>query len=77
MSGSEIFRGPMSGSKILEFFSTFFPKMIIWVFRLKTRDERGGGLPKGGRGACMRAIDIPDRARQKRGTKNGAPALKI
>ena len=22
--------------------------MIIWVFMLKTRDERGGGLPKGG-----------------------------
>ena len=32
-----------------EAFLVFFPKMIIWVFRLKTREERGGGLPKGER----------------------------
>ena len=51
--------------------------MIIWVFMFKTRDERGGGLPKGGRGACMAAIDIADHVLQKRGPKNGVPALKI
>ena len=51
--------------------------MIIWVFRLKTRDERAGGLPKGGSGACMEGSVIGDRARQKCDPENGPPVLKI
>ena len=42
--------------------------MIIWVFRLKTREERGGGLPKGGRVGCRRGFVIRDRERKLRGT---------
>ena len=45
----------------------FFPKMIIWVFMLKTRDERGGGLPKGG-GVWWLAVFVSgDRVSQGRG----------
>ena len=42
--------------------------MIIWVFMLKTRDERGGGLPKGAGVGCLAAFVSRDRVPQGRGT---------
>ena len=41
--------------------------MIIWVFMLKTRDERGGGLPKGGRVGWLEVFEIRDHVLQGRG----------
>ena len=35
---------------------------------LKTRDERGGGLPKGAGVGCLAGFVVRDRALQKRGT---------
>ena len=35
---------------------------------LKTRDERGGGLPKGGRVGCLEVFEVGDRVLQGRGT---------
>ena len=51
--------------------------MIIWVFRLKTREERGGGLPKGERGGCLRAFWVPDRALQSRDHWFGVSTKKV
>ena len=38
--------------------------MIIWVFMLKTRDERGGGLPKGGGVGWLEGFVSGDRVPQ-------------
>ena len=48
--------------------------MIIWVFRLKTREERGGGLPKGER--CLAGFVIPDRVHISRDHRFGVSTKK-
>ena len=58
------------------FQAIFFPKMIIWVFRLKTRDERGGGLPKGRGVGCLGGFVIRDRVLQGRGPGRRFGAMK-